>query len=446
MILKFFTANRTNLCFDIEQPSPGKSFLTFGVFLRRMNILQATSSWVFVFAVKLLFFFSVSLSAQPVSQPWWLSLEQGKQRFRSGDFGEALLLFEDARRDRRAMYEQMERDLINLLSINEVRRIGDSLDRVERYANDRYHRAASAALKELFYRVPRSSLNNSANAALAAIGKLKDYPEAEYWIGEVFRIEGELSLALSQYRRAFAMRDNLEDPGFSTALQYKIAGVLRTRQEYTEMERTLFLIINELDTLWINALIAEANAPLNTNAIRTSSATRTTNPNAIPYEQASASFARSAMTRMLENNGINRFLEFHRYNNIAVEQAHRLLGFYYVTSGRPSAQHHLMFAFLIQNTIIIEEVRRRQFDFVYTDLLTLAQQINRNALLLEFIDEVEYFKTAYYLGASLFRNGRASVARNIWEFLASQPQAGEWHSRAISQLRNPRTEPIVEMP
>jgi hypothetical protein len=219
------------------------------------------------------------------------------------------------------------------------------------------------------------------------------------------------------------MRDNLEDPGFSTALRYKISSIHGTRQEYTEMERSLLYIINDLDTLWINS-----------NATETS------------YQQASASFARSAMTRTLENDGVNRFLELYRYNNLQVEQAHRLLGFYYASTGRPSAQQHLMFAFLIQNTIIIEEVRRRQFDFIFTDLPALAREINRSALLLSFVDEVEYYRTTYFLAASLFRNGRLPIARTLWEFLATQPQAGEWHGRAIEQLRSPRHELIVERP
>jgi len=388
-----------------------------------------------------LFTFPLSLFAQ---NPWWLSLEYGKQRFRSGDYGSALMLFEDARRDRRSMYEQMERDLINLLSIGEVRRIGDSLDRVEQYSYDRRYTAASAAFEELYYRIPKSSLNNSANAALAAIGKLKDYPEAEYWIGEVYRVEGELPLALSQYRRAYAMRDNLEDSGFGTALQYKIADILRTRMEYNEMERTLLSIITSLDTLWINADRASLN-------------TISSGGTSVPYEQASASFARAAMTRTLENDGVDRFLEMYRYNNSVVEQAHRLLGFHYVVAGRPSAQDHLMFAFLIQNTIIIDELMRRQFDFRFTtvrenrenqarNLIELSEEINRNPVLVSYIEEVEYYRTAYYLAASLYRNGKTSIALNIWSFLAAQPRAGEWYSRAVNQLRNPHTEPIVEMP
>ena len=387
--------------------------------------------------------FAAPLLAQPLARPWWLALEQGKLKFRSGDYGGALLLFEDARRQRRAVYEQMERDLINFLSTREARLIGDSLEIVERFTIDRHYAAVTAALSELYYRVPRDSLNNSANAALTATGKLKDYPEAEYWIGEVYRVEGELTLALSQYRRAYAMRELLEDPGFGTALQYKISDVLRIRQEYNEMERTLLSIIAELDTLWANSAVRESSA-IRENTSPPESEMRGTTP--IPYAQASASFARSAMTRTLENDGINRFLELYRYNNGIVEQAHRLLGFYYAVSGRPSAQPHLMFAFLIQNTIIIEEVRRREFDFTFTDLSALADEINKNALLLSYINEVEYFKTLYYLGASLYRSGRTTVARSFWSFLASQPQAGEWQARAVVQLRSPQLEPIVEMP
>jgi len=391
---------------------------------------------VILFCFFVIFVFPVF--SQRTTQPWWLSLEQGKIKLRNGEYGAALLLFEDARRNRRAMYEQMERDFINLLSIGEVRRIGDSLDIVERYSRDRHYTAASAALEELFYRIPKASFNNSANAALLAFDKLKNYPEAEYWIGEIYRVEGELSLALAQYRKAYEMREVLENPAFSVDLLYKIAGVLRTRQEYNEMERVYLSIINDLDSLWSNARRTDTNRNDNANNSR--------NNTPVPYAQASASFANQAMTRTLENEGVNRFLQLYRYNDAIVEPAHRQLGFFFASTGRPTAQQHLMFAFLIQNTIIIEEITKKQFDFSFTDLSTLADEINKNALLLSYINSVEYYKTAYYLGASLYRNGKTTVARNIWEFLASVPQAGEWNGRAVMQIRSPRLEAIVEMP
>jgi len=418
------------------------------------NSLCATP-WLIPFFFFLFSFFFFSLSpvfSQTVARPWWLSLEQGKILYRNGDYGGALLLFEDARRNRRAMYEQMERDFIHFLSIREVRGIGDSLELVERYSRERHHTEVSAALDELYYRVPKTNLNNSAATALDYFNKLKDYPEAEYWIGEIYRVEGELFLALAQFRRAYAMREFFEDPGFGNELLYKISGILMTKQEYNETEKVLHSIIAELDTLWTNASEAETIKPPETTPADNGRA-----PTPVPYALASASFARNSMSRMLENEGIGRFLEMFRYGNIGVEKAHRLLGFYYAVSGRPVAQQHLMFAFLIQNTVIIEEIKRKQFDFRLRDpevrrtsriqeLLVLAEEINKNPILMSYVKEVEYYKTAYYLGASLYRNGKTASALDFWEFLAFQPQAGEWQARSARQLRTPRLEPVVEMP
>jgi len=398
-----------------------------------------------VFLIALLFFITCPLFAQKM--PWWLSLEYGKQRFRSADFGSALILFENARRDRRDMYERMERDFIIFLSLNEVRRIGDALDKVERYAYERSYTAVIAALEELYHRISKESFKNSANEALKAFDKLKNFPEAEYWIGEVYRVEGELALALGQYNKALTMYESLEDPGFAIYLQYKTADIYRIRQEYNAMEAVLLAIIDQFDTMWTNSNKAETsrlNEESYANIIRTRGVY--IHGVSVPFEQASASFLRAGMTKMLNESGHERLIEMYRYNNNIVEQAHRQLGFYYVVRGRLSANPHMMFSFLIQNTIIIEEIRKRKFDFAFTTLQALVDEINKNPLLLSYIDEVEYYKTAYYLGASLWRGGQSTSALNIWRFLAAQPQAGEWHSRAVIQLRNPQLEPMIERP
>jgi tetratricopeptide (TPR) repeat protein len=376
---------------------------------------------LFVLAILFCSGLTAQSSGMPGQNDWWYTFERGKVMFRQGKFGDALLTFEDARRQRRTMYERMERDFIDLLSLPEVRRMGDSLDWVERFIQEKYYTAAGAALNELYYRVPKESLHNSATAALAALSTLKDYPEAEYWIGETYLKEGELSLALSQYQKALVYRSLLETPGLATEVLYKIAGIRRLRQEYNEMQRILESILKP-DVLWSGIDGAAASQ--------------------------SESFARQAMTRTLESNGINRFLTMYRYNHTESAEAHRLLGFYFYISGRHArAQEHLMFAFLIQNSVIIEEVRRRQFDYTFTTVEALASQINRNPLLSEYAEKNEYYKTAYYLGASLYANGKGSpAAQSLWSFLANQPQAGEWQARSVSQLRSPYVERGAEMP
>jgi len=371
---------------------------------------------------------SAQSSGIPGQRDWWYTFERGKLLFRQGDFGNALMAFEDARRQRRTAYERMERDLIDLLSIPEVRRMGDSLDWVERFIQERHYIGASDALQELYYRIPKENFKNSVSAALAALSALKDYPEAEMWIGETYLIEGELNLALSQFQKALVLRSLLENPGLATSLLYKIAGIRRIRQEYNEMERILLSILNT-DRLW--------NGDDTKDMLQSST-------NSQGHQE---SFVKQAMTRTLENNGINRFLTLYRYGHTEGADAHRLLGYYYYSSARHTrAQEHLMFAFLIQNTVIIDEIIRRRYDFAFTSMIDLAAEINRNPVLADYAEKNEYYKTAYYLAASLYGNGKTASAQGIWNFLAIQNRAGEWQSRSINQLMSPYVERAIEMP
>ncbi|GHU24880.1 hypothetical protein FACS1894164_12580 [Spirochaetia bacterium] len=354
-------------------------------------------------------FCSSLLIAQQTQNPYWFSLEQGKRAFRDGEYGSALLAFEQARHNRRTMYEQMERSLIDVLSIGEVRRMNDDLSRVEQYISDHYHVNAALALSELYYRIPKESLEGSALKALEALGKQKDYPEAEFWIGETYRAEGELSIALSQYQKAYQQRSLLENPGFDIEILYNIVDVLRLQRNYTAMEDQANEILKR-DTLWSGD----------------------------GGEQT-----RATMSGILENNGIDRFLTIYRYNNFSVERAHRLLGSYYYAYGRyPNAAQHFMFSFLIQNTLIAEAIRQRRYDYRFTTLDALITEAEQIPVIRTYMENVEYYRTLYYCAAAWSANSKSATAREVWTLLTNRPLAGEWASRARRQLRGSFIEPV----
>ncbi|MDR0375286.1 MAG: hypothetical protein LBH85_06125 [Treponema sp.] len=365
------------------------------------------NSFVFV-----LIFLSSQLFGQRATYPYWYTLEEGKTFFRNGQYGDALNAFEDAKRNRRAMYEKMEQDLIYVLSLPEVRRMKDSLDDVERYIERNYLENAATALKELYFRIPKQSLNGSANDALKAIGTLKNYPEAEYWIGEVYRIEGELNLAARQYQKAHEQRANLENPYFDMDILYRIVDVFRIKQDYNAMEEWALVILGA-DVLW-----SGGSAQL---------------------------YARSAMSKLLESDdGITRFLTVYRYDNAQVERIHQLLGFFYYNSGRhANAQEHLMFSFLINSTLIINELIRNRYDFEFISLKATLEEAEADPALIAFMDSTDYYKELYYLGCALYANGKATAARELWSILSGRRAvAGEWAVRAANQLQSP----VIERP
>jgi tetratricopeptide (TPR) repeat protein len=341
--------------------------------------------------------------------PWWFTLEQGKLYYRSGAYGNALTAFEDARRARYDQYSRMEQDFIAFLSSYDVRRLGDSLEFVEAYLSNRRDAAAAAVLEEVYFRVPKSSLNNSVKRVLEELDRLKSYPEAEYWLAETYMAEGELILALRLYQRALQDKALLETPGFETEILYKITEIHRLRQNYQEMEKLAKEIIEGRsitgtlrDELWAGG---------------------------------SPSLTRAAMIRILENDGVNRFLTLYRHHNPLTEKAHRLLGFFYYASNRyPTAAEHLMFAFLIQNTVLIDEIIRREYDFTFTNLNDLMVFVRARPELVSFMEESEYYRTVFYLASALFATGKTRPSRELWSFLASSPDSGEWGERA---RRNP---------
>ena len=381
---------------------------------------------LFCILIFLLVFIQGALLAQETGtanpREWRQAFEHGKVIFRQKDFGNAFISFNDAKRLKRTYFERLERNFIDLLSITEVRRMGDSLDWIERYINERHYAGAADALEELYYYFPRDTFNNSAKAALEALGRLKDFPEAEKWIGEIYFVEGELDLALAQFQKALSLNESNETDGFSIEVLYKMAHIRRIRQEYPEMIRILDEVL-KTDRLW--SVSQNPNSP----------------------SESSRSFIRRAMTRTLVNRGPNQFIIQYRYKNDESIDAHRLLGFYYyLTGSHGRAQEHLMFSFLIQNTVIIEELKRQRFDFVFSRLDLLAAEINSNPMLAEYVNTNEYYRTAYYLGVCLNIEEKRSASRELWNFLSTQIQAGEWRNRSISQLRSPFLEPAVEMP
>ncbi|GAB6391180.1 MAG: hypothetical protein MdMp014T_0553 [Treponematales bacterium] len=347
--------------------------------------------------------------------PWWFSLEQGVFYFRGGNYGDALNAFETARRARRDSFTRMEQNFIILLSNPEVRPFNDDLGLVEMYIDAHSELDAREALTELYYRIPQEKMNNSVKAVLAGLARLKDYPEAEYWIGETYEAEGEPVLALRQYEKAYAMREVLETPGFDAQILYKTAELNRLQGSYNAMEKAALQMLSGAgadgkprDPLWANEGTRQAMADI-----------------------------------LGREDGVNRFLTIYRYQNREAERAHRMLGFYYYDSGRHSpgpALEHLLFSFLIQNTAVIEAVINRQYDFTFTTLDNLMDRVERQPALLDYLESNDYYQVVDRLAASLYGENKTAAARSLWAFLAARPRAGQWQARARRQLVRPEIE------
>lgn len=353
-----------------------------------------------------------SLWAQKSSDPYWMLLERGKKLFDDKLYGDALLVFEDAQKARGAYYQSLYDELVKVLSLEDFRRLGDSLDAVENLAAQKGLTRVVEALN-VASASSRSALGGSASAALGVLKGLKDYPEAEYWIGEVFRFEGETTLALGQYRDAWAHRANLDVPDDGVTILYRQADILLDKGAYAEREEVLLKIVS-LDPVWTGR---------------------------------DGVYARSAMERTLRNDGIDEFLRLYRSGHSLAYAAYRDLGLYYYRTGRHDrATTQLMLAVLVSSSVVLDELSRTADSFAYAGLEDALDRSSGRWRIQEYLASADYYKTLYYLGASLFAQGQRRSADGLWRVVASRKDAGEWGGRARIQLKSPTVETPTERP
>ncbi len=345
--------------------------------------------------------------------PYWMTLEQGKRLYRDGLYGDALLKFEDAVRSRQDLYARSEQDLIATLSLPEVRRLGDSLQRVEEYIDSHYLLDARRALDALFRVRPRESFGDSVKGALDAFDPLKLYPEGYFWMAQTLRVEGELEVALPLYQKALRYETLLEIPDEAREIRYILADIHASRREYNEMEARLLEILQG-DELWASSR---------------------------------DSFTRDAMLRTIVNEGLDRFLLLYRNRATSIYRAHRDLGLYYYRTGRHDrAVRQLTFAFLIGSSAAIEELRRLDHEFEFSRFSAVLDAGRGRESVRNFFSDTEFYKTMYYLGAAFYANGNRKTATEFWTLLSARDAAGEWKGRSQRQLASPSIETPTKSP
>jgi len=352
----------------------------------------------------------LSVSAQ---DQYWMLLEKGKSLFRDKMYGDALLLFEDAVRARKDLFTKSRENLIVALSFSEIRSKADDLAAVEKVLEEKKLEEAEKILAMLYKLVPRDSFGNSVKAVLDKLKAMQVYPEGEYWIGEIFRVEGETSIALQQYQKALDNKTLFEIPDDARQLMYRMADVQSLRREYVGMEESLSGILAD-DELW---------------------------------SSPSRAFTRTAMERTLLNDGLDRFLTLYRHHAPFAYRAHRDLGVYYYRTGRHDrASRHLMFAFLIAATILLDELRYNDIEFLFSTFSESLAAALKNEATNAYMVSNEFSMTMYYFASALFANGQRKIANELWGSIPASLDNGEWRSRAQRQLKSPFIEPTTAVP
>jgi hypothetical protein len=376
------------------------------------------------------------LHAQPVvpplsAEPAWLSLERGKRLYNDKDFGGAFMAFELAVISRRESFQTAAQRLEQVMATPTVKAAGDSIRRIlaafaaEEFIQRDYaamvaasqgslrrllttmlgqkisdsHRAFLTVLLQVLEYRPESALDDSAALLIRQVHLLSRYPEAEYWKGRVFMVEGELGLAEFQFRRADDWRESLENPGERLTILYSLLDLQETRSDMVAWEET------------IRVLRADDQ-----------------------IEQDP--FLRDAMMSTLRNPGFDRFMLLYRIEATGSLEANRRWAEFLLDRGRRNADLYAAVAVNMVLTRAISMLRVRDSSYMWAGLEDfLVRAYNRNEVA-SYLRDQELNRMLLVLADALYIATARQNAFVLWRTVADSgvlPHA----SVATARLRNP---------
>lgn len=388
------------------------------------------------FGCAMLVCLTLSLPAQTLTDrntdPAWLSLERGKQAYASREFGDAIVAFDRAINVRRAAFAAAADRLDKALGAKAIKTSNDSikmalanfaaedllqrdyalivrshgfstrtlLEAVRKERISESHRAfIEVVLQVLEYR-PIESLDDSIQALRGVVARLQRYPEAEYWKGRVFMLEGEMELAESQMQRALSMRDSLEIPDEQFTIMYSMADMYGARDDYVAWENVM------------NAIVA-GDASMD------------------PYLE-------DAMMATIVDGGFDRFMVLYRIEPTYALEAHAALAEYYLDRGRAAAMPHAAVALNMTLTRAVNMLRAKDRDFAWTSLQNFMKLASQRSEVTEFLESARLYRQMLTLADAMYIAGARTNAIQLWKVTASASSLPQ-SSVASTRLADPST-------
>jgi tetratricopeptide (TPR) repeat protein len=362
-------------------------------------------------------------SAPGSGEPAWLNLERGKRAFESKRFGEALVAFHTAITMRRDSFSAAGAKLAKALDSKEAREAGGSIRKAlsafaeadfisrdyekialnagpsvevlivalkkERISDN--HRNFIEALQSVLEYKSIESLSDSISTFGYEINALSRFPEAEYWKGKVFFLEGELDLAENQFKRALEQGLSLDIPEDMFSILYAMADLYELKADRVAWERVLQRILDGVTA----TRDAQAAARVDTAL-------------------------RSAMAKTLREAGFDKFMTLYRVEPSFALDAYADLASFYLETGRADAMINAAIAVNMTLTRAINIMQAKNSDYVWRSLDDFLLKAGANREVQEYLSKNPLHRMMLVLADALYIEGGRVFAGAMWKTLEMQ--------------------------
>lgn len=191
------------------------------------------------------------------SEKSWRILEQAQVYYDSKNYGEAFKYANQALSLRKEESEKEYNILDIAISPVQVRRAGKEFSDVLPVLKEREQKEALSILDKYLKLYGNEFFKDNIYNLLEWLKNRSVYPEADYLIGKIYQLEGEYSLALDFYERAYAEKEYLDIADVKYEILYSIAFIEKMNGDDEQLEKVLLLILDN-DESFKNELLKDS--------------------------------------------------------------------------------------------------------------------------------------------------------------------------------------------
>lgn len=329
-------------------------------------------------------------------------LEEAIEAFDNLEYGDALNYALKAKEARKNKILWEIYTLENSLKPAEVKYVGDDISTIITVLKDREDYDAIEIFNRYHKIKGTDFFENSAKKLLAYIKTQKDFPEADYLIGNIYKLEGEYNFAKKYYSSALKTADILDIPSEKYNILYSLADLSLMDNDTKEYEKYLLLIIAH------DSFYKDENMM-------------------------------SAMERTLKGTSsdtLERFFKLYRADNFNLLNAYISLSEYYQSKNhKQKSLHTSALGALTGFTKILSVVSNRNPEFKYTNLGALFEEASLYPDIIEWGINNSVWMGFYQFAEQAQKNDYPIFAKQMYNVLKDYSPEEYWRDAANTRLQ-----------
>lgn len=181
----------------------------------------------------------------PRGEESWRSMQEAEIAFSNGEYSEAVNYANEAK-ERRAQESEWQKYTLEIAQRRGlIRRAGDSLTRAVFVIQELSLNDALETVNFQFAKYGEDYFGGSFSRLIDFVDEYLNYPEADYLLGKIYRLEGEYQIAYDYMRNAYDHAALLDIPAQRYDLLYDLADLSLGMGDEDNYEKYLLVIISD---------------------------------------------------------------------------------------------------------------------------------------------------------------------------------------------------------